>query len=394
MTQSETVEILIIGAGPAGISTALHLVQMDSGWAKRVMVVDKAIYPREKLCGGGVTQTGLAILNELGLKFPAQNVSIRELWFQFGKIAYAVHGNPVFRVIHRAAFDHWLVRQAESRGILVRQGESVTDVQPAGDFVRVTTEKTVIRAKTVVIADGSNSFVRRKLGWMRTAKHPPLARLLEVISPEPADHPFFSRGIAVFDFSVQRNGVQGYVWDFPSVRHGQTMMNRGVFDSRVCAERPRAPLKTVLAQAFSVRRRTFASETIQGHPIRWFDTGLTLSRPRMLLAGDAAGVDPFVGEGISFALGYGRVAARAIEAAFVRGDFSFADYGRLVLADPLLSQLPQRVKLARILYRIKSPRMLTVIWRMFPQIVKLYRRINRNIAPFSAEEMTRVKPQW
>ena len=394
MMQSEMVDVLIIGAGPAGISTALHLVQMDAGWAARMLVLDKAVHPREKLCGGGVTQTGLAILDALGLDFPAQHVPIRELRFQFGKIVHAIYGDPVFRVMHRAAFDHWLVREAESRGVSVRQGVAVTDVQPTGDFVQVVTERGTIRAKTVVIADGSTSFVRRKLGWAHTAEHPPLARLLEVISPEPTDHPLFAGGIAVFDFSVQREGVQGYVWDFPSLRHGQTMMNRGVFDSRVRAERPRAPLKTALTQAFSVRQRTLATETIHGHPIRWFDAGGNLARPRMLLAGDAAGVDPFVGEGISFALGYGQVAAQAIAAAFARGDFSFSDYGRRVLADPLLSQLPQRVKLARILYRIKAPRLLAMVWYLFPLIVRFYRLVNRNIAPFSAAKMRRVKPLW
>ena len=394
MVQFETTDVLIIGAGPAGISTALHLAQLNAGWAKRMLVVDKAVHPREKLCGGGVTQTGLAILNALGLEFPAQHIPIREVWFQFGKIVHAIHGDPVFRVMHRAAFDHWLVRAAEARGIAVRQGEAVTGVQPTEDSVRVDTQKGTILARTVVIADGSNSFVRRKLGWTHPAEHPPLARLLEVISPEPADHPLFARNIAVFDFSVQRAGVQGYVWDFPSVRRGQTMMNRGVFDSRIRTERPRAPLKTVLAQAFSRRRRTLAAETIQGYPIRRFDAAQVLSRPRMLLAGDAAGADPFVGEGISFALGYGRVAAQAIDAAFARNDFSFADYGRQVVTDPLLSQLPARVKLARMLYRIKSPRLLGMLWRMFPQIVWFYRHTNRNIAPFSAGDITRVEPQW
>jgi len=166
-------------------------------WSESVL--DKAVHPREKLCGGGVTQTGLAILNALGLDFPAQHIPIRELHFQFDGIVHAIHGDPVFRVVHRAAFDHWLVREAEARGVSVWQGVAVTDVQPADDSVQVGTEKRTIRAKTVVIADGSNSFVRRKLGWAHTGAHPPLARLLEVISPEPADHPLFAGGIAVLN---------------------------------------------------------------------------------------------------------------------------------------------------------------------------------------------------
>ncbi|MFW6097498.1 MAG: FAD-dependent monooxygenase, partial [Chloroflexota bacterium] len=49
------VDVLIVGSGPSGMSTALHLVQADAGWAERILVVDKAVHPREKLCGGGVT---------------------------------------------------------------------------------------------------------------------------------------------------------------------------------------------------------------------------------------------------------------------------------------------------------------------------------------------------
>lgn len=50
-------DILIIGSGPSGTSTALHLVKQDPAWAKRIIIVDKAIHPREKLCGGGITST-------------------------------------------------------------------------------------------------------------------------------------------------------------------------------------------------------------------------------------------------------------------------------------------------------------------------------------------------
>jgi flavin-dependent dehydrogenase len=55
MKQVEYVDTLIVGSGPAGSSTALHLVQKDPAWAERILVVDKAVHPREKLCGGGIT---------------------------------------------------------------------------------------------------------------------------------------------------------------------------------------------------------------------------------------------------------------------------------------------------------------------------------------------------
>jgi len=382
MTQIETIDVLIIGSGPAGISTALHLVQMDESRAGRMMVVDKAVHPREKLCGGGVTQSGLRILDALGLSIEPPNIFIREVQFKYDDITFAVRDEPLFRVVRRDEFDHWLVRAAEARGVSVRQGEGVTDIQPHADFVAVTTEKSTIHAQIVVIADGSKSAVRRKLGWGHSGDHPPVARLLEVLTPETPDHLLFQKGIAVFDFSAQNAGVQGYVWDFPSLKDGQAMMNRGVFDSRIRAERPRAALKTVLADALRRRDRELSAVTLKGYPIQWFDRGLALSRPRMLLVGDAAGVDPFVGEGISFALGYGKVAAETIAAAFAQNDFSLADYGQRVRGDALLGVLPLRVWIARKLYRLRSPRLIRWAWRGLPLWIRLLAMVRPAAMPF------------
>jgi len=51
----ERVDVLIVGSGPSGASTALHLARRDPAWAGRVVIVEQAVHPREKLCGGGVT---------------------------------------------------------------------------------------------------------------------------------------------------------------------------------------------------------------------------------------------------------------------------------------------------------------------------------------------------
>ncbi len=391
MTHIENTDILIIGSGPAGISTALHLVQQDPAWAQQMVVVDKAVHPREKLCGGGVTQTGLAILDALGLEFEPANVPIRELRFQFEEMIYAVQEDPVFRVVRRAEFDHWLVRVAEQRGVTVRQGEAVTALTPHTDFVEVVTEKTTFHAQVVVVADGSCSFVRRALKWCPGTGNHRMARLLEVLTPETANHPLFQQGIAVFDFSPQCDGVQGYVWDFPSMVRHALMMNRGVFDSRIRPEQAHAPLKRVLRAALIQRQRQLADVSLKGHPIHWFSVQDEFAKPRLVLAGDAAGVDPFVGEGISFALGYGRVAAQTIIDAFAREDFSFANYKAHVLNDPLLSQLVSRAKLARLLYRIQSRRVLKVLWWVFPLLARLVRWYKPNLMPFNAATIVRVR---
>ncbi len=58
-------EVIIIGSGPAGLSTALHLLLCDPSWAERLVILEKAVHPRFKLCGGAVTPLGLKCLLEV-----------------------------------------------------------------------------------------------------------------------------------------------------------------------------------------------------------------------------------------------------------------------------------------------------------------------------------------
>jgi len=368
MPTPQQIDVLIIGAGPAGISTALHLVKMNPDWTTRLVVVDKAVHPREKLCGGGITQLGLGALTKLGLTVETPNVPVNEVQMVYSHLKFAVRDQPVFRIVRRDEFDYWLVGQAEQQGITVRQGEAVITVTPQADYVEVVTEKTVFHAGVVVAADGSRSFVRRVLNWPGSAR---MARLLEVLTPEQAETlPEFQAGIAVFDFSPMQTGVQGYYWDFPSLVKGQSVMNRGVFDSRIRPERTRASLPETLRGQMQQRQRRLDDYPLKGHPIHWFDRQGQFARDRILLVGDAAGVDPLLGEGISFALAYGEVAAGAIIEAFAHRNFSFDSYKAKILAHEVLSHLPVRTTLARLVYRIKSPLLLRWAWRFAPLLVR------------------------
>ncbi len=363
MADRVEVDVLIVGSGPAGTSTALHLVKANPVWARRILVVDKAIHPREKLCGGGITHMGQNMLANLGLKIETPSMPLRRADVVYEDLVFSFKANPVFVVIRRDEFDHWLVQQAESRGIVVRQGEAVKNVQVFDEYVEVQTEKSIVQAKVLVAADGSRSFIRSKLNWDDQSR---VARLLEILTPEDEQvETGFIESKAVFDFTPVKNELQGYYWDFPSVIKGKAFMNRGLFDSRAQPDRPKADLKKELKQSLERRDRKLDDYKLKGHPIRWYSKDGRFSIPRVLLAGDAAGTDPLVGEGISFAVSYGDVAANAIVAAFNNGDFTFADYGERIIQHRVLRQLPIRTQLARLAYKLSQFRWLCrLAWRV------------------------------
>ena len=371
MPQTENVDVLIVGSGPAGMSTALHLIDADRSWTGRTVVVDRAIHPRDKLCGGGITGGGDRILEGLGLRYDGPQVPVQELELIYRSHTHVMNGSPVFRVVRRNEFDHWLAQRGLSHGLTVRQGETVTGVIPQRDHIEVVTDRAIFHAKAVVAADGSNSTVLRELKWNRTAGQ---ARLLEALTSETPDDRAFRDGVARFDFSQARAGLQGYYWEFPSLIGDQAFLNRGVFDSRVQSQRPRAALKQILSDSFADRGRDLADFPLKGHPIRWFRPDSPVSAPRILLAGDSAGVDPLLGEGIPYALGYGQVAAEAIVDAFARDDLSFNGYSDRIQAHPLLSGLKTRAAIARLIYWPRFIWQQEVAWRLSSMILGGFQR--------------------
>lgn len=385
MTEVEEIDVLIVGSGPSGMSTALHLVQANPAWAERIVVVDKAVHPREKLCGGGVTHLGTDVLARLGLHFEPNHFSVREVKLVYEDKSYRLLGNPAFRITRRDEFDHWLVKVGEQRGIRVRQNETVKEIEVHDDYVEVVTDKAVFHARVLVGADGSRSFVRSRLKWDDDSR---VARLLEVLTPEDGQRQVeFRDGIAVFDFTPMKEQLQGYYWDFPSYIEGQPFMNRGVFDSRARPEREKADLVKVLDNAMAERQRKLQDYKLKGHPIRWFDPHGRFAIPHVLLVGDAAGADPLFGEGISFALGYGQVAAPAIVEAFETHDFSFASYREQLLDHHLFRHLRLRTRLARVAYLLNYPWLVRLGWLVSRVVVRFTRWRDREYRPGEAPQL-------
>jgi len=169
--------------------------------------------------------------------------------------------------------------------------------------------------------------------------------------------------VAYFDFAPVPLGIAGYTWDFPTQVNGQPMRCWGIYDTNLLADRSRPQLKQPLADEMKRFGADLESVEIQGHPIRWFSPRSELSVPRVILVGDAAGTDGIFGEGISIALGYGRVASHAIRAAIMRGDYSFRDYRTRVLLSPLGMVLIVRTAITHMLYRMHWAWFQRFFWR-------------------------------
>jgi flavin-dependent dehydrogenase len=356
-------DVIITGAGPAGLSTALHLLLISPAWAGRMLVLEKTAHPRPKLCGGGLTRMGVEILKELGLAWPLPipQVYIEDARLVYGTRTIHVGGKPQVVIFQRTELDAYLADYARHKGVDIRENEPVRSFIVHDQGVEVHTDRSVYQAKVLVGADGANGVVRRFFN--RTEQHPRLARLLEVTGTAEDPTTNMMRRSALFDFTPVRQDLQGYFWDFPTFVSGRPAFNRGVYDARIAGERKRAKPNAILNDSLLTLKSDPAELPLAGYPVHWFSPRSRMAMPRLLLVGDAAGVDPLFGEGIAPSLGYGKVAAGAIQDAFERGNFSFRSYRGHLFGSPVGLYLLKRWVVAWWGYRLCGlPWFMHLVW--------------------------------
>lgn len=365
-------DILIIGGGPSGLSTALHLTKIAPHLTRRILILEKEHYPRLKLCAGGLVLDAERILENLGLdvsEIPHVDSDTIRFDFEGKGLNIRVPKRHAIRVIRRDEFDHWLAKKAKERGIEIREGITVRKVSPNENGVSVKTEQGDFFAAIVVGADGSNGITRRSI-----FPNEPVytARVLEVLTPTTSRrHPAGKEreGVAFFDFLPVPDNIAGYVWDFPTQVKGTPMRCWGIYDTNILADQKRPALKQPLAEEMQRHGFDLNDYEIKGHPIRWYSPGNKASVPRVLLVGDAVGADAIFGEGISMALGYGNLAAQEIAESFQRGEFSFRRYKRRLERSGLGQTLFARWLIAQVIYTFKWRWFQILLWRILKPIV-------------------------
>jgi len=372
--------IIIIGGGPSGLSTALHLQRIAPHLAGRVLILEKEHYPRFKLCAGGLTIDAEIILQRLGLdvsEIPHTDAEDIHFDFQAKGLRIRLPKRHALRVIRRDEFDNWLAEKTRKSGIEIREGVVVKNITPKSDRVIVETNQGIFHAQVLVGADGSNGITRRNI-FPKDSVY--TSRVLEVITPTYPHRPSSTfpnsveigrgrEGAAYFEFSPVPNNIAGYIWDFPTQINGEAMRCWGIYDTNILASEQRPQLKETLAKEMNRFGFDLNDYEIKGHPIRWYSPENQMSAPRVLLVGDAAGADPLFGEGISIALGYGAIAAHEIEEAFQRNEFSFNRFKRRVVRSALGQTLIARWIIAYILYPIKWKWFQILLWRISKPIV-------------------------
>lgn len=330
-------DLAIVGAGPAGAAAALGALRAAP--SRRVVLVDRARFPRDKACGDGIAPQVGDELRALGADVLAGRAGVSRLVVTSpGGARLDVALEPPDHVVPRAVFDALLVGAAREAGATLLQGR-VQGLAQQADRVVLEGRGAAdgLAARVVIGADGVDSVVRRALGLRHQARH--VAVALRAYAPAPP-------GPAVQRIQMLADDWPSYAWSF-ALGDGRANVGYGLFADQLRARAGgRDLLRDRLCAALPDQPPERGTEAVRRLP-------LSPGRPRpgvgrVLLAGDAAGlVNPLTGEGIWYAVASG---ARAGAAAVQQPDAALHVY-RAALRRLLGAHLRQTDVLGRLLHR-------------------------------------------
>jgi flavin-dependent dehydrogenase len=346
-------DVVIVGGGPAGSTTALALAAAAPDLASRVVVLEKARYPREKPCAGALGARGDRLLRELGVDVDVPGAPVDGMSFQGvgGAVVTASPGH-IGRVVRRLEFDEALARAVRSRGIEIREGVRVDAVGDDGAGAILETSAGTLRARIVVGCDGVGSVVRKALGLGVGSLR---AQVVEVDTEPVRGDP--DRSLLHFDASDPR--LPGYAWDFPTVVDGRPLVCRGVYRLKLDGDRGEEGGDVSALLAARLRRQGIDPSRCKNkrYAERGYEPATCLARGARMLVGEAAGIDPVTGEGIAQAIEYGTLAGRFLARQLGRDDAprSIDRWNQEVAASRLARDLRIRTRFVRLFYGPSRP---------------------------------------
>lgn len=316
-------EVCIIGAGPAG-ATLSHFLSKEG---IPHYLVDKASFPRDKICGDGITLDVLNVLERISPDLLYEYIAQDEVLPSWGFCFHAPNGTPIrfdfkeagfkaspFYSTRRLDLDNFLVERLDSKYCHFLPETTVTNVSYRGKGVEVTVksingEKT-LKANYVVGAEGEKPIVTRHLGLEHYREKQHLIGAIRV----------YYKNIKGFhennhlEFFFNKNLLPGYFWVFP-LSENEANVGLGMVSTKIAAKK--LNLKKMLFEEIENHPRL--QEMFEGaeaitKPQGWGLPILTKKRPiagnRYLLIGDAAGmIEPFTGKGIGPGMMSARIAS-------------------------------------------------------------------------------------
>jgi geranylgeranyl reductase family protein len=275
-------DAIVVGAGPSGSTAAYRLAKAG----KDVLLLDRASFPRDKPCGGGVTERAARLL-PFSIEPVVEDVATKvDLRLGYGRTIERGDGVPLVYLTQRRRLDHFLAERAAEAGAEFRDGVRVTAVETGEEGVTVEAGGERFNASVVVGADGANGVTARALG-LGGNRHVGVALEGNLRYAKPGANGY--RGKIVLEFGVVPGG---YAWVFPKADH----MNFGVGGWSSEGPELRGHLERLCA-AHGVSPDDL--EDVRGHRLPLRSPSSTLARGRALVVGDAAGlIDPVSGDGM------------------------------------------------------------------------------------------------
>ena len=318
--------MVIVGAGPAGSSAAHFLARAGV----RALLLDKARFPRDKVCGDGCTPRTARMLERVGIRqqISASHQRIDQVYLVspggvvlhsplpeqcFGGVGYAVP---------RFVLDNLLLQNALAGGAEFRPNTAIRSVSVEPGNVRLVTESgETILARVVIGCDGAYSTVRRAMGAEPNAGRHGAWAIRAYYEDVEIKNP------RAFELCWDRELLPAYGWLFP-VGPGKANVGLGIRADYLARMGRKLP---ELFGEYLARDPHIGAEVRGGRLVgkprgHFLPMGTWHPRTygeRVLLAGDAAAfINPLTGEGIEFALESGELAAQTVQAALAGGDFS------------------------------------------------------------------------